>query len=85
MTGLILNSSVVHKKMRQYALVELTDDYKKAMEGRKDSPIMNEKIFIFFGEIPNMPGHCVVSGHESGKIYSGYHIDSFQELQEEGY
>ena len=71
--------------MRQYALVELTDYYEKAMEGQKYSPIMNEKIFIFFGEIQNMPGHCVVSGHESGKVYSGYHIDSFQELQEEGY
>lgn len=46
---------------------------------------MEEETFIFFGEIPNMPGHCVVSSHESGKLYSGYDIENFQEIQEEGY
>ena len=71
--------------MRQYAIVELTEEYKKAMDGQRDHPIMKEKTFIFFGEIPNMPGHCVVSGNESGKVFSGYHIENFQEIQEEGY
>ncbi len=71
--------------MRQYALVELTEEFRKAMDGQKDHPLMKEKTFVFFGEIPNMPGHCVVSGHESGRVFSGYDIDSFQEIQEEGY
>jgi hypothetical protein len=69
--------------MRQYALVELANDFKKAMATDKDHPIMQENAFIYFGEIPNMLGHCVVSGHKSGKIFSGYHIENFQEITEE--
>jgi hypothetical protein len=38
---------------------------------------------VFFGEIPNMPGHCVVADHRSGQIYVGYHTDDFVELTEE--
>lgn len=71
--------------MRQYALVELTKAFINSMKAQKDHPILKEKAFIFFGEIPNMPGHCVVSGHDSGRIFSGYHIESFQEISEEGY
>ncbi len=71
--------------MRQYVIVELTQEFRNAMENQKDHPIIKEKAFIFFGEIPNMPGHCVVSGHESGRVFSGYDIDSFQEMEEEGY
>lgn len=71
--------------MRQYALVELTEEFKKAMVDQKDHPIMTESTFIFFGEIPNMPGHCVVAGHESGRVFSGFHIDNFQEITAEGY
>ena len=56
-----------------------------SMVDEKDHPIMQEKVFIYFGEIPNMPGHCVVSGHESGRLFSGYHIDNFQEIDEDGY
>jgi len=39
--------------------------------------------YIFLGEIPNMPGHCVVADHGSGKIYSGYHTDNFVELRKD--
>ena len=69
--------------MRQYALIKLTKDFKKTMRNDKDHPIMQEEVFIYFGEIPNMLGHCVVSGHKSGKVFSGYHIENFQELTEE--
>lgn len=55
------------------------------MKDQKDHPIMKEKAFIYFGEIPNMSGHCVVSGHESGRVFSGFHIENFQEIIEEGY
>ena len=41
-----------------------------------------EKYFIYFGEIPNMPGHCVVFG-ESGRMYSGYHPETFLVIPEE--
>ena len=73
-------ASEVGKKMRQYALVKLTENFKKSMENKKEHPIMQEDVFIYFGEIPNMLGHCVVSGHKSGKVFSGYHIDNFREL-----
>jgi hypothetical protein len=39
--------------------------------------------YVFFGEIPNMPGHCIVADYETGKIHSGYHTDNFIELGEE--
>jgi len=71
--------------MRQYAIVEHTEEFLNAMKDQKDHPIMKEKVFIFFGEIPNMSGHCVVSGHESGRVFSGFHIENFQEIKEEGY
>ena len=34
--------------------------------------------FVFLGEIPNMPGHCVVAGFNSGKLYCRYHPENFQ-------
>jgi hypothetical protein len=68
--------------MRQYALIKKTDDYIKIMY-MMDDPIMKEDIFIFLGEIPNMQGHCVVAGHKSGKIFSGYHTNNFIELTED--
>ena len=39
--------------------------------------------YIFFGEIPNMPGHCVVADQKTGQLYSGYHIENFVEIPEE--
>ena len=71
--------------IRQYALIEFTEEFINSMGTDKEHPIMKEKVFVYLGEIPNMLGHCVVAGHESGRIFSGYHIDNFREIQEEGY
>lgn len=46
-------------------------------------PFRAEASYIFLGEIPNMPGHCVVAEHESGRIYSGYHTENFTEIPED--
>lgn len=46
-------------------------------------PFERNAVYVFFGEIPNMPGHCVVANHKTGQIYSGYHIENFEELPEE--
>ena len=46
------------------------------------SPLLKEETFIFLGEIPNMKEHCVIAGRLSGRIYSGYHIQDFEELTE---
>lgn len=66
---------------RQYALVKIEPEHKKRLEANaSDSILLKEKAFIFLGEIPNMPEHCVVAGKDSGKIFSGYDIDNFKEL-----
>ena len=43
-------------------------------------PFRRDLSYIFLGEIPNMPGHCVVAEHQSGRLYAGYHTDHFIEL-----
>ena len=68
------------KKLRQYALVKLREDCK---HGYEKTPIYNEGTLIYLGEIPNMLGHAVFAGAESGKLYSGYHPESFRELTDE--
>lgn len=50
---------------------------------RRKYPFRAKAAYVFFGEIPNMPGHCVVADQRSGQIYSGYHTDNFVELAEE--
>jgi hypothetical protein len=49
-------------------------------ELRRKYPFRIRKTYVFFGEIPNMPGHCVVADHKSGKLYSGYHTEHFVEI-----
>jgi len=65
-------------KPRQYSLVKFTKDAHQHIY-----PFQQNDIYIFFGEIPNMPGHCIICGHENGIIYSGYHIENFVEIDEE--
>jgi len=39
--------------------------------------------YIFLGEIPNMPGHCIVLDPSTHEIYDGYHTDDFKEYKED--
>ncbi len=48
---------------------------------RRRYPFRPGSTYVFLGEIPNMPGHCVVADHRSSRIYSGYHTDHFIELK----
>lgn len=43
-------------------------------------PLDYNTIYIFFGEIPNMPEHCVIMDSTTGKMYSGFHTEVFGEL-----
>ena len=45
-------------------------------------PFSEEKVYVFLGELANMPGHCVVAEHPSGRIFSGFHIENFGELDQ---
>ena len=53
------------------------------VEYRAKYPFVDGRPYLFFGEIPNMPGHCVVADHQTGQIYSGYHTENFIELQDD--
>lgn len=69
-------------KPRQYSLVSF-DFNSIPDEFHENYPFEPEGVYVFFGEIPNMRGHCVVADHKTGKIYSGYHIENFVELNED--
>ncbi len=60
---------------RQYSLVRFRFDLMPV-----EYPFVPDGVYVFFGDIPNMPGHCVVADHKSGRIYSGYHTENFTEL-----
>jgi hypothetical protein len=62
--------------MRQYSLIRFIGD-------ESIYPFKRNATYIFFGEIPNMPGHVVLMDCQSGKIYSGYHPENFEEILEE--
>ncbi len=64
---------------RPYSLVRFRFDLvPAAYQGRY--PFDRDGVYVFFGEIPNMPGHCVVADHRTGRVYSGYHSEWFVEL-----
>jgi hypothetical protein len=65
----------------QYTLLR----FKKHEDAWKgyDCPFDEDKTYIYFGEIPNMPGHIIVAEYKTGKIMSGYHPEEFEELSEE--
>jgi hypothetical protein len=46
-------------------------------------PFESTGVYVFLGELVNMPGHCVVADHKTGRIYSGYHSEGFVELAED--
>lgn len=49
---------------------------------KNEYPFIKDHPYIFLGEIPNMPGHCVVLDYTNNEIYSGYHTDNFVEYNE---
>jgi hypothetical protein len=64
---------------RQYSLVRFRFDQLEA-KLHANYPFTTDGVYVFFGEIPNMPGHCVVADHRTGRIYSGYHTEHFAEI-----
>ena len=70
------------KRLRQYSLVKF--DYKSFdKKFHKLYPFVENRPYIFLGEIPNMPEHCIVIDHQSGQIHSGFHTEDFVELTED--
>ncbi len=67
---------------RQYSLVRFLYD---SLDGKYHCqyPFTRKGVYIFFGEIPNLPGHCVVADRQTGQIFAGYHSEHFAELSED--
>lgn len=64
---------------RQYSLVRFRFERVPAVS-RDRYPFAPDGVYVFFGNIPNMPGHCVVADHGTGRVHSGYHTEWFAEL-----
>ena len=67
------------KRPRKLSLVRF-DASVLPLATRRKYPFRAGRAYIFLGEIANMPGHCVVADHSSGKLYSGYHTENFVEF-----
>ena len=67
---------------RQYSLVYFDHDSFPSTFDTSSYPFMRKTAYLFLGEIPNMPGHCVVVG-DHGKIIAGYHTEEFVEIPPE--
>lgn len=65
---------------RQYSLVRFIEPNTALHD---QYPFKKDKILVFLGEIPNMPGHGIVAEYDSGKMFFGYHTDNFVEIPEE--
>lgn len=51
-------------------------------EYHKKYPFKEDDVFVFLGEIKQMPGHCIVAGKD-GRVIWGYHTENFVELTED--
>ncbi len=71
------------RKPRQYNLVRWNPAHYLTKAMKSKYPFKEDRFYVYFGEIPNMPGHCIVAGHKTGKILSGYHIENFTELKKD--
>ena len=67
-----INSFIVFDK--DSCSSEIYDQYyKEQFEG---------KLFVFLGEIPNCPGHCIITDLNIGVIFGVCHTNNFREANE---
>jgi hypothetical protein len=71
--------------IRQFALVRFDISGAPAHwhAGYAAKGLISDQVYVFFGEIPNMPGHCVVMNHKTGQMLSGIHTENFKEIAED--
>jgi hypothetical protein len=72
----------IRKHPRISSLVKFAPPTRRKGSGVSRYPFRRNSAYIFFGEIPNMPGHCVVGDPKTGRLFAGYHIENFVELSE---
>ena len=64
--------------MKQYTLVYFNDKLDET-----GYPFKHKQVYVYFGEIPNMLGHCIVMNYDTGQMFAGYHIENFKEIPED--
>lgn len=71
------------KKFKQYSVVVFDFEYgRKNPEAYKKHPLkLGEKV-IYLGDMPNVPGHCVVAQY-SGKVVPMIHPEELRLAKEE--
>ena len=47
------------------------------------APTFEGKTFIFLGEVPNAPGHCILADLSTGLIIGMYHIENFRKATQD--
>jgi hypothetical protein len=72
-------SKKINKVPRQYSFCKFNDP-KIAQEHNYPLDLTSQATLIFFGEIPNQPGHCIVMGLHSKEFHNCYHTYNFTEL-----
>lgn len=68
--------------LRQNSIVKF-DFSNMPVDYHKKYPFAELDMFVYLGEIVQMPGHCIVARMKDGKVFCGYHIDEFVEVPEE--
>ena len=72
----------MRKKPRQNSLVRfMSENLSPAFLTKY--PFTRDGVYIYLGEIPNMPGHCIVVDYKSGKFHAGYHTENFTEIPQD--
>jgi len=69
------------KSIPQYSMVIFNSMLSEGTENQY--PLKEEHPYIYFGEIPNMPGHSIVMDFASGEFFNGYHTEHFEEVTDE--
>lgn len=67
------------KKPRPLALIKIIETQKNNFKKSYKKEI-GEGPYVFLGEVPNMPGHCVLVDWKTGKVTCGHHTANFVEL-----
>lgn len=50
---------------------------------RRAVPFTKSGVYLFLGEVANMPEHCVVMDYKANRTYVGYHTDNFIQLADD--
>ena len=66
---------------RTMSMVRFSDDCLPE-DHRGQYPMEKHRLYLFMGEIPNMPEHCAVVDQATGEWFVGYHTNLFTEQEQ---